>query len=160
MGEGDRRGRHQADVSGFDLRVGLFVTCLVDLMRPRIGFAALELLERAGCEVVVPDTQTCCGQLGYNSGESHLGAGALGPARAYLQPLDSALLLGQRRRKVTASELPSHTTAALSNASIDVAPRINTHAVSKLSLFIKVVTQPVLGLAEVVLIFQSRRASV
>jgi L-lactate dehydrogenase complex protein LldE len=51
------------------MRVGLFVTCLVDLMRPRIGFAALELLEAAGCEVVVPQTQTCCGQPGYNSGD-------------------------------------------------------------------------------------------
>jgi len=51
------------------MRVGLFVTCLVDLMRPRIGFAALELLESAGCEVVVPETQTCCGQPGYNSGD-------------------------------------------------------------------------------------------
>ena len=39
-------------------RVGLFVTCLVDLMRPRIGFAALKLLEPGGCEVIVPDTQT------------------------------------------------------------------------------------------------------
>jgi L-lactate dehydrogenase complex protein LldE len=48
--------------------VGLFVTCLIDLMRPRIGFAALELLEQAGCVVVIPDTQTCCGQPGYNSG--------------------------------------------------------------------------------------------
>ena len=51
------------------MRVGLFVTCLVDLMRPRIGFAAIKLLERAGCEVVVPQTQTCCGQPGYNSGD-------------------------------------------------------------------------------------------
>jgi L-lactate dehydrogenase complex protein LldE len=51
------------------VRVGLFVTCLVDLMRPRIGFAALRLLEAAGCEVVVPRTQTCCGQPGYNSGD-------------------------------------------------------------------------------------------
>jgi L-lactate dehydrogenase complex protein LldE len=51
------------------MRVGLFVTCLVDLMRPRIGFAALKLLEGAGCEVVVPETQTCCGQPGYNSGD-------------------------------------------------------------------------------------------
>ena len=51
------------------MRVGLFVTCLVDLMRPRIGFAAIRLLESAGCEVVVPATQTCCGQPGYNSGE-------------------------------------------------------------------------------------------
>jgi len=51
------------------MRVGLFVTCLVDLMRPRIGLAALELLEGAGCEVVVPAQQTCCGQPGYNSGD-------------------------------------------------------------------------------------------
>ena len=51
------------------MRVGLFVTCLVDLMRPRIGFAALKLLECAGCEVAVPQTQTCCGQPGYNSGD-------------------------------------------------------------------------------------------
>ena len=51
------------------MRVGLFVTCLVDLMRPSIGMAALQLLEDAGCEVVVPATQTCCGQPGYNSGD-------------------------------------------------------------------------------------------
>ena len=51
------------------MRVGLFVTCLVDLMRPRIGFAALELLEAAGYEVLVPETQTCCGQPAYNSGD-------------------------------------------------------------------------------------------
>ncbi len=50
------------------MRVGLLVTCLVDLMRPSIGFAALELLERAGFDVVVPAKQTCCGQPGYNSG--------------------------------------------------------------------------------------------
>jgi L-lactate dehydrogenase complex protein LldE len=51
------------------MRVGLFVTCLVDLMRPSIGFAALRLLESAGCEVRVPATQTCCGQPGWNSGD-------------------------------------------------------------------------------------------
>ena len=51
------------------MRVGLFVTCLVDAMRPRIGFAAIQLLEEAGCEVVVPAQQTCCGQPAYNSGD-------------------------------------------------------------------------------------------
>lgn len=50
------------------MRVGLFVTCLVDMMRPEIGFSALKLLEAAGCEVVVPESQTCCGQPGYSSG--------------------------------------------------------------------------------------------
>ncbi len=51
------------------MRVALFVTCLVDLMRPRIGFAAIELLEAAGCEVVIPERQTCCGQPAFNSGD-------------------------------------------------------------------------------------------
>ena len=50
-------------------RVGLFVTCLVDLFRPSIGFAALKLLEEAGCEVEVPVAQTCCGQLCLHSGD-------------------------------------------------------------------------------------------
>jgi L-lactate dehydrogenase complex protein LldE len=50
-------------------RVALFVTCLVDLYRPTVGFAAIRLLEAAGCEVVVPDRQTCCGQPAYNSGD-------------------------------------------------------------------------------------------
>lgn len=49
-------------------RVGLFVTCLVDLMRPSVGFAAAKLLQQAGCEVHVP-SQTCCGQPAYNSGD-------------------------------------------------------------------------------------------
>ncbi len=49
-------------------RVGLFVTCLVDLVRPGIGFAAVKLLEAAGCDIVVPTSQTCCGQPAYNSG--------------------------------------------------------------------------------------------
>jgi len=51
------------------LRVGLFVTCLVDLFRPSVGFAAIKLLEGAGCEVGVPETQVCCGQPAYNSGD-------------------------------------------------------------------------------------------
>jgi L-lactate dehydrogenase complex protein LldE len=51
------------------MRVGFFVTCLVDLMRPSIAFAAIRLLESGGAQVVVPPTQTCCGQPGYNSGD-------------------------------------------------------------------------------------------
>jgi len=50
-------------------RVGLFVTCLVDLFRPSVGFAAVRLLEEAGCDVEVPVLQTCCGQPAYNSGD-------------------------------------------------------------------------------------------
>ena len=51
-----------------ETRVGLFVTCLVDLIRPAVGFAAVKLLEDAGCTVEVP-IQTCCGQPAFNSGD-------------------------------------------------------------------------------------------
>jgi L-lactate dehydrogenase complex protein LldE len=50
-------------------RVALFVTCLVDLFRPAVGFAAVKLLEQAGCRVAVPRGQTCCGQPAYNQGD-------------------------------------------------------------------------------------------
>ena len=51
------------------MTVALLVTCLVDLFRPQVGFAAIRLLEQAGCTVVVPRGQTCCGQPAWNSGD-------------------------------------------------------------------------------------------
>ena len=50
-------------------RVGLFVTCLIDLYRPNVGFAAVKLLEDAGFTVEVPEAQTCCGQPAFNNGD-------------------------------------------------------------------------------------------
>lgn len=55
-------------MAGSGKRVGLLVTCLVDLIRPSIGFAAVKLLEQAGCVVEVPQ-QSCCGQPAFNSGD-------------------------------------------------------------------------------------------
>jgi L-lactate dehydrogenase complex protein LldE len=64
--------------------VGLLVTCLVDLFRPRVGFAAVKLLEAAGATVVVPRAQTCCGQPAYNSGDNgHARAVARGVIEAF-----------------------------------------------------------------------------
>ena len=60
-----------ASANGAAPRVGLFVTCLVDLFRPSVGFAAVKLLEQAGCRVEVPQAQTCCGQPAFNSGDDH-----------------------------------------------------------------------------------------
>lgn len=57
-------------------QVALFVTCLVDLFRPETGFAAIRLLRAAGCEVVVPENQTCCGQVAINAG-NRTGAAAI-----------------------------------------------------------------------------------
>jgi len=50
-------------------KAALFVTCLIDNFRPEAGFAAARLLERAGCNVVVP-AQSCCGQPSYNGGDA------------------------------------------------------------------------------------------
>jgi L-lactate dehydrogenase complex protein LldE len=52
------------------MRVALFATCLVDFMRPSVGFAAVQLLEQAGCSVAVPIAQTCCGQPAWNNGDA------------------------------------------------------------------------------------------
>ncbi|HEX6735998.1 MAG TPA: (Fe-S)-binding protein [Azonexus sp.] len=67
------------------MRVALYVTCLVDLMRPGVGFAALRLLEAADCEVVVPAGQTCCGQPAWSAGER---AAAAALARKAVAELD------------------------------------------------------------------------
>ncbi len=50
-------------------RVGLFITCLIDMFRPSVGFAAIKLLEDAGCQVHVPVAQTCCGQTAWNAND-------------------------------------------------------------------------------------------
>lgn len=62
----------------------LFVTCLADLMRPEVGFAAAALIERAGFAVVVP-RQGCCGQPNYNAGDKE---GARTLARAAIAALE------------------------------------------------------------------------
>ena len=55
------------------MNVGFFITCLVDLIRPEVGLSAVKLLESAGCTVEVPMSQTCCGQPGFNSGDTEAG---------------------------------------------------------------------------------------
>ena len=69
-------------------RVGLFATCLVDLWRPVVGFAAIELLERAGFEVEVPAAQTCCGQPAYNVGDREDAAELARRTIALFEPFD------------------------------------------------------------------------
>ncbi|MEZ5851130.1 MAG: (Fe-S)-binding protein [Hyphomicrobiaceae bacterium] len=68
--------------------VALFVTCLVDLMRPSVGFAAVKLIEEAGCRVEVPSAQTCCGQPAYNSGDRATAADLARQTIAALEAFD------------------------------------------------------------------------
>ncbi len=69
-------------------RVALFVTCLVDSMRPNVGFASIALLEAAGCEVVVPQRQTCCGQPAFNSGADEATAAIARQTIEAFEPFD------------------------------------------------------------------------
>jgi L-lactate dehydrogenase complex protein LldE len=57
------------DIKNNPPKIALFVTCLVDLFRPSVGFAALRLLEQADCHVTIPTEQTCCGQPAFNNGD-------------------------------------------------------------------------------------------
>ncbi|MBS7576043.1 MULTISPECIES: (Fe-S)-binding protein [unclassified Enterococcus] len=50
------------------MKVAIYTTCVVDLLFPNVGQAAVAVLERLGVTVVVPDKQVCCGQPTYNSG--------------------------------------------------------------------------------------------
>lgn len=49
-------------------RVGLFATCVVQQLYPQVNRALLHLLRVAGCEVVVPGDQGCCGSLHAHAG--------------------------------------------------------------------------------------------
>lgn len=49
-------------------KIGLFIPCYVDQFYPKVAIATLELLEKLGCEVSYPLSQTCCGQPMANAG--------------------------------------------------------------------------------------------
>lgn len=73
-------------------QVALFATCLVDLIRPRIGFAAVAALEAAGCDVVVPEGQTCCGQPALNSGDRDNAAAIARRTIVLLEPYEHVVV--------------------------------------------------------------------
>jgi L-lactate dehydrogenase complex protein LldE len=73
------------------MRLSLFVTCLVDLLEPDTGVAAVRLLRASGCEVSCPAGQTCCGQPAWNSGFAREAASV---ARTTLQALEADLEAG------------------------------------------------------------------
>ena len=82
--------------------VGLLVTCLIDLFRPSIAWAAVKLLEEAGCRVAAP-SQTCCGQPAYNAGDRRNAKAIAGQVIAAFERFDyvvapSGSCAGQLRR--------------------------------------------------------------
>ncbi len=51
-----------------EMKIHLFSQCLIDMFYPNVGMDAVEVLERLGCEITVPEQQVCCGQMFTNSG--------------------------------------------------------------------------------------------
>lgn len=74
------------------MRLALYVTCLVDLIRPSVGMASLRLLEAAGCEVIVPESQTCCGQPAWSAGNRPLAAELAKKAISELEGYDYVVI--------------------------------------------------------------------
>lgn len=74
------------------MRIALYVTCLIDLMRPSAGFAALRLLELTGADVHVPEGQTCCGQPAWSAGNRPLAINLAKKAVAELEVYDAVVI--------------------------------------------------------------------
>lgn len=76
---------NSSHLPGAGKRVALFATCINDVMFPETPKAVVRLLERLGCEVDFPPTQTCCGQMFTNTG--YLGE-AMPSLHAYLDAFE------------------------------------------------------------------------
>ena len=68
-------------------KVYFFGTCVIDLIYPDAGLAAIQLLEREGLEVIFPQEQSCCGQPAFNAGYRREAAIA---AKRFIEIFESA----------------------------------------------------------------------
>jgi L-lactate dehydrogenase complex protein LldE len=75
------------------LNVALFAPCYVDQLFPHVAIAALEVLERLGVSVAVPEGAACCGQPPANAGFEHAGEGALTRFVETFMPYDRVIVL-------------------------------------------------------------------
>ena len=74
----------QEDPAAAPTEVLFFGTCLIGLLAPEAGLAAMRLIERADVRVRFAQDKTCCGQPAYNPGFRQ-------PARAVAGTWDAAL---------------------------------------------------------------------
>lgn len=59
------------------MKIHLFSQCLIDMFYPHVGMAGVQVLERLGCDLVVPKKQVCCGQMFTNSGYNQAAKAAI-----------------------------------------------------------------------------------
>ena len=104
-------------------RVTLFVTCLADLFRPSVAFACLDLLKEAGCEVVVPAGQTCCGQPAYNSGDREAAIPLAQQVVSLLEPADYVVIPSGSCTGMIAHHYPSLLTGKWRERALEVSAK-------------------------------------
>src|SRR5437667_133584 len=86
----------ESETIGNQIRVGLFVTCIVDQMWSTIGTSTVEVLRRAGCTVEFDERQTCCGQPAFNTGYSADACCGFGGTFSVKYPEISAAIVDQK----------------------------------------------------------------
>jgi glycolate oxidase iron-sulfur subunit len=69
MKEMKNRPEHLEPIGKFTHRVAFFSGCLMDTMFLKTNDATMKLLQLAGCEIVIPKDQACCGALHGHAGE-------------------------------------------------------------------------------------------
>jgi L-lactate dehydrogenase complex protein LldE len=107
------------------MRVGLFATCVNDLMFPETARAATQLLRRLGCEVVFPPGQTCCGQMMTNTGYFKA---ALGAVKAYANAFEGCDVVVAPSGSCVASVRHQHAMLARGGGSAKLVDRVETAA--------------------------------
>lgn len=66
------RDEHFAPAGSKKATVAFFSGCLMDTMFLETNYATIQLLQKAGCEIVIPKTQSCCGALHGHGGEKEI----------------------------------------------------------------------------------------
>lgn len=66
------RDEHFAPAGSKKATVAFFSGCLMDTMFMETNHATIQLLQKAGCEIVIPKTQSCCGALHGHGGEKEI----------------------------------------------------------------------------------------
>jgi L-lactate dehydrogenase complex protein LldE len=111
------------------MRVGLFITCFNDMLFPEVGVATVRLLERLGQQVEVPERQTCCGQIHFNTGYRdeclplvRQFAATFRPYDVIVTPSPSCAAMIRSHHSALAEDADDH---RLARAASEVAPRVH-----------------------------------
>jgi glycolate oxidase iron-sulfur subunit len=64
-----KRPRHRTTTASPRYKVAFFTGCVMDVMYEKVNRLSMELLQQAGCEVIIMPGETCCGALHAHAGE-------------------------------------------------------------------------------------------